>query len=73
MLRIHKLKCEIKETTTVRNSKESYLHWRNHFHKSLSCFRIIPEFEAHNEIDSSGVGNKTTFFQTKILFVMVII
>ena len=60
MLRIHKPKCENNDTTTIRISSESHLHWKNHFHKNPLYFRIYADFEADNEKDNSIVGNKTT-------------
>ena len=60
MLRIHKPKCENNDITTIRTSTESHLHWKNHFHKNPSYFRIYADFEADNEKDNSIVGNKTT-------------
>ena len=60
MLRIHKPKCENNDTTTIRTSPDSHLHWKHHFHKSPKYFRIYADFEADNEKDNSIVGNKTT-------------
>ena len=33
---------------------------KEHFHKNLLYFRIIADFEAHNEVDGSNIGNKST-------------
>ena len=60
MLRIHKSKCENNDITTIRTSNESYLQWKNHFHKNPLYFRIYADFEADNEKDNSIVVNKTT-------------
>ena len=57
----HKENCEQKqEVTTNRTSDESYLYWKNHFHKNPIYFRIIADFEADNEIDNSNIGIKST-------------
>ena len=55
----HREKCGIKDACTIRTSSESHFHWKDHFHKNLSYFRIIADFEADNEIDFSSIGNKT--------------
>ena len=60
MLRIHKQKCENNDITTIRTSPDSYLHWKNHFHKNPLYFRIYADFETDNEKDNSNVGYKTT-------------
>ena len=62
MLRIHKLKCEKKDITTIRTSSESYLHWKKHFQKNPINFKIYADFEADNEKDNSNIRNKTTNF-----------
>ena len=60
MLMIHKPKRENNDITTIRNSPESHLHWKDHFHKNALYFRIYADFEADNEKDNSSVGSKTT-------------
>ena len=60
MSKWHKTKCENNDITTTRTSNESNLHWKNHFHKNPSNFRIYADFEADNEKDKSNIGNKTT-------------
>ena len=60
MLRIHKPKCENNDITTNRTSRDSDLHWKNHFDKNPLYFRIYADFEADNEKDNSIVGNKTS-------------
>ena len=60
MSTINRPKCEHKDITTIRTSSESYHHCNNHFHKNLLYFRIHADFEADNEIDNSGVGDKRT-------------
>ena len=60
MLKIHKPKCENNDITTIRNSSESHLHWRDHCHKNPLNFSINADFEADNEKDISCIGNKTT-------------
>ena len=59
-LKLNKPKCEIKDITTIRTSPESHLHWKKHFHKNPINFRIIADFEADNEKDSSSIDNKAT-------------
>ena len=60
MLMLHKPKCENNDITTIRNSNESHLNWKKHFHKNLLYFRINADFEADNEKDNSIIGNRTT-------------
>ena len=60
MLILHKPKCENKDITTIRTSKDSHLHWKKHFHKNPLDFRIYADFAADNEKDNSSIGNKTT-------------
>ena len=48
MLIKHKRKCENNNTTTIRTSNESHLHWKNHFHKNPLYFRIYADFESDN-------------------------
>ena len=57
---IHKPKSENTEIATIRTSSESHLHWEHYFQKVPVYFRIIADFEADIEIDSSSMGNKTT-------------
>ena len=44
----------------MRNSRDSHLHWKNHFHKSPILMKKYADFEADNEIEISNIGNKTT-------------
>ena len=60
MLKLHKPKCENKDKTTIRTSKESHLLWKNHFSKNPFYFPIYADFEADNGKDNSSIGNKTT-------------
>ena len=60
MLMIHRPKCENIDITTTRNSSETHLHWKNHFHKNPLYFRIYADSKADKEEDNSSVGNKTT-------------
>ena len=60
MLTKHRQKCGEDNMTTIRNSLESNLHWKNHFHKNPLYFRKYADFVADNEKDYSSVGNKTT-------------
>ena len=60
MLMLHKPKCEIIVITTNRTSPESHFCWKKHFHKNPLCFGKYADFEADNEKDNSGIGNKTT-------------
>ena len=46
--------------TSNKVSNESLLNWKNRFHKSPLFFRICPDFEADNEIDTSNIGSKTS-------------
>ena len=57
---LHKPKSEINYITTLRNSDESHLHWKDHFHKNPLYFRIYVDFEADKETDNSSIGNKRT-------------
>ena len=59
ILRKHKQKCEEDNTTTLRASSQSHLHWKNHFHKNHTFFRIYADFGADNEIGNSSIGSKT--------------
>ena len=59
MLMTHKPKCENYDITTIRNSSDSHLHWKNHFQKNPLYFSAYADFEVDNEIDKSGIGNKT--------------
>ena len=59
MLKAHRPKCENNDITTNRTSPESHLHWKEHFHRKPSFFRIYADFEADNKIDNSSIGNKT--------------
>ena len=59
MFEKHKKKCGDDNETTIKTSNESHLHWKNHFHKNPSYFRIYADFEADNEFDNSIIGNKT--------------
>ena len=69
MLMLHKQKWGDDNITLLRTSSESYLHWKNHFHKNPLYFRINADFEADNEKDNSSIGNKTTniFEQNPVL------
>ena len=60
MLLSYKPKCEIYDLTTIRTSSESHLRLKDHFHKNPLYFRVIADFRAGNEIDSSSIGIKTT-------------
>ena len=60
MLILHKPKCENKDITTIRTSKDSHLNWKKLFHKNPLYFRIYADFEADIEKDNSSIGNKTT-------------
>ena len=60
MLMKHKLKYENNDITSIKNSNESHLYWKKHFHKNPLYFRIYADFEADNEKDNSIIGNKTT-------------
>ena len=60
MLRKNKQKNEEDNITTIRNSNEPHLHWKNHFQKNPLFFRIYADFEADNKIDRFSIGNKTT-------------
>ena len=60
IIMLYKQKCGDDNTTTIRTSPESHLHWRKHFHKNPLYFRVYANFEADKETDNSSVGNKTT-------------
>ena len=60
MLMKHKEKCGDDNITTIKTSNETHLHWKKHFHKNQSCFRIYADFEADNEKVNTCIGNKTT-------------
>ena len=60
MLVKHRQKCGGDNITTKRTSRESHLHWKNHFHKNPLYFRIYADFEANDEKDDSSIGIKTT-------------
>ena len=61
MLKLHKPNCENSDSTTIRTSNESHLHWKKkHFHKNPLYFCIYADFEADKEKDNSIVGKKTT-------------
>ena len=49
-----------REINSIRNSLESHLHWKNHFHKIPFYFRIYADFGTDNEKDNSSIGKKTT-------------
>ena len=69
MLMILKPKCENYDTTTIRTSSESHLHWKGHFHKNPLYVWIIAVFESDNEIDNSSKGNKKpSFFKQNPVF-----
>ena len=57
---IQKPNCEKIDLITTRTSDESYLHWKDQFHKNPFYFGIYADFEADNEFDNSSIGNKTT-------------
>ena len=59
MLMMHKSKSENYDITSIRTSSDSQFHWKGHFHKSPLSFSTIADFETDNEIDMSGMGNKT--------------
>ena len=61
MLIKYKPNCENYDITTIRTSKESHIHWKDHFHKNPLCFRNIADFAADNELeDSKAVCTKKT-------------
>ena len=60
MLMIHKENCGDDNTTVIRTSNESHLHWKKHFQKNPLYFWIYADFEADNEKDNSIIGKKTT-------------
>ena len=60
MLMKPKEKCGDDNISVIRNSNESHLHWKKHFHKNPLYFLIYPDFEADNQKDNSFIGNKTT-------------
>ena len=47
------------ESTTIRNSSESNLQWKEFFRKNSLYFRIIGDFQIDKEIDNSSTCNKT--------------
>ena len=47
------------ELSSIRKSRESYLHWKKHFHKNALYFRIHADLEADIEFDNSSIGDKT--------------
>ena len=53
-------KCDQQEITSIRLSIASHLYCTKHFHKNPLYCGIYADFEADNEIDNSGIGNKTT-------------
>ena len=60
MLMIHKPKCENYDTTSIRISSDSHLHWKDDFHRNPLSFGINADFEADNEIgDGKAVCNET--------------
>ena len=56
----HKQKCGDDNITTIKTSNVSHIYWKKLFHKNQLYFRIYADFEADNENDNSGIGNKTT-------------
>ena len=60
MLMKHKQNCGDDNTTTIKTSNETHLPWKNDFHWNPLYFRIYADFEADNDKDNSGIGNKTT-------------
>ena len=60
MLMKHKQKCGDDNITIIKTSNESHTYWKKPFQKNPLYFRIYADFEADNEIDNSGIGNKTT-------------
>ena len=73
MIKIHKQKCENNDTMIIRNSSESHVDWKKHFHKNPFYFRIYADFGVDNEIDNFNTGNKTTIFINKNDDIKVII
>ena len=63
---VHKPKCEFYDTNTNRNSSESHLYWKNHFHKNPIYFKKYAVFKADSEIDTSNKSNKATNFCNRI-------
>ena len=61
MLMKHKQECGDDNITTIKNSNESHIYWKKHFHKNPLYFRIYAEFAAENEKDKYSIGNKTTY------------
>ena len=57
-----KEKCGDDNICTIRTSNEPHLFWKKQFRKNPLFFRIIADFEAHNEIDGSNEGDKTAKF-----------
>ena len=72
-LRLHKLKCENINVTTIRTSSEPNLHWKKHFHKNPLYFRIYTDSEVDNEIHNSSRGKKPQIFISETQYLMVII
>ena len=68
-LSFHKPKSENIDITTIKNSPESHLYWKKHFHKNPFYFRIYSDFEVDNEKYNSTVGNKTStiYKQSRVL------
>ena len=57
----HKQKCDMShDITTITTSNKPYIHWDKHSHTNPVFFWIHADFEAHNEIDDTCNGNKTT-------------
>ena len=56
----HKEKCGEYVTCTIRNSNESHLLRKTHFHKNPFFLTINAHFEADINLDNSNIGNKTT-------------
>ena len=73
MLTLHKSKSENYDITNIRNSSDSHIYWKNHFHKNPINFRIYADFEADNEIDKSRIGKNQLIFINKIQYLMVIL
>ena len=55
----HKEKCGEDNICGIRTSRESHIHWKNHFHKIPLYFRSSADFEADDEINGSKVRNET--------------
>ena len=52
--------CGEDNTTAIRISPESHLHWKKHVHKNPLFLRIYADFQADDEKDNSSVGDKTS-------------